>query len=131
MEERMKAWIGKSLMAVGLGHTLYGLVAFHQVIFQFTGELLFNTIGSSLDRRMTFWFFMTGFSLMIAGGLIDWIERRNLEMPWFLKWSFLAFTVVGCFMHPKSGLWALLIPAIGICLRTSEGTGKEASPSGR
>ncbi|MCX5807756.1 MAG: DUF6463 family protein [Proteobacteria bacterium] len=121
----MKAWIGKSLMAIGLIHQIYGLVAYHKVVFQFAGELLFNTVGRSLDRRVAFWFFMTGFSLMIVGGLIDWIERRKLEMPLFLKWSFLAFTVIGCFMHPKSGLWALLIPAIGIFLRARKEAGKK------
>ena len=80
---RMKAWTGKSLIVIGLGHSMYGFVVFHKVISQLVGELLFNTIGSQLERRMAFWFLMTGFSLMIVGGLIDWIERQNLKMPFF------------------------------------------------
>jgi hypothetical protein len=72
---------------------------------------------------------MTGFSLMIVGGLIDWIERKGLELPPFLKWSLLALTIIGCCMVPSSGFWLLLIPSIGMYVHTYKWTAKKATPA--
>ncbi len=87
------------------------------VISELTNEMLFNTINRQPERLAAFWFFFTGFTLIIIGGLINWAERRQLELPPFLKWSFLSLTLIGCFVMPASGFWLMLVPAVGLLLR--------------
>ena len=120
-DSTMRIWIGRSLIVIGLIHSIFGLVTFHKIVADLAREMLLNTISSQLDRHAAFWFLFTGFSLIIIGGLIDWIERRNLGMPSFLKWSFLFLTVLGCIIMPKSGFWLLLIPTVGLYLRRNGG----------
>jgi hypothetical protein len=119
----MRIWIGKSLIVIGLIHSFFGFVVFRGIIGDIFSEMLFNTINvntindSQLDRHTAFWFLFLGFALLILGGLIDWAECKNCELPSFLKWSFLAFTVFGCFIIPVSGFWLLLVPTIGLFIR--------------
>ncbi len=109
----MKIWIGKCVVVIGVIHTIFGFVVFHEIIAALAGEMFLNTIDKQIDRNAAFWFLYTGFAFVIMGGLIDWIERRHPGLPPFLKWSFLSITVLGCVIMPKSGFWLLLIPCIG------------------
>jgi hypothetical protein len=110
----MKAWIGKTIFAIVLIHTIVGFVMFRDVISHLAAERFINTVGIQPDRNAAFWFFIGGFSLLIFGGLIDWIERRELELPPFLSWAFLLVTIVGLVMVPASGFWLMLIPIVGM-----------------
>ncbi len=113
----MKIWIGKSLIIIGIIHSVFGCVVYNGVIGELTNEMLFNTINRQSERLAAFWFFFTGFTLIIIGGLINWAERKQLELPLFLKWSFLSLTLMGCFIMPASGLWLMFVPALGLVLR--------------
>ncbi len=115
----MKSWVGWSILVIGILHALVGVVAFHDFLITIFREGLFNTIGLKYqpEREAAFWFLFTGFTLLIIGGLVVWIERNKMRVPAFLSWSFLAITVTGAFMMPASGFWLLLIPTIGLFLR--------------
>ena len=115
----MRAWIGKSLVAIGTIHSIYGFVFFRKIIGQFAGERFFNALGSQFDKHAVFWFLMTGFTLMIVGGLADSIEKKGGELPSFLRWTILALTIIGCFMIPASGFWLLFAPVIGMYIRSA------------
>ena len=116
----MRIWIGKCLIIIGIIHSIFGFIVFHSIIADLAREMLFNSVDRQPDRNAAFWFLFTGFALIIIGGLIDWAERKYGELPSFLKWSFLAITIVGCFIMPKSGFWLLFIPTIGLLLRKNK-----------
>ena len=113
----MKIWIGKSLIIIGLIHTVFGCIVYKGVISKLANEMLFNTINRLPERLSAFWFLFSGFTLIIIGGLINWAERKQLELPLFLKWSFLSLTLIGCFIMPASGLWLMFVPTVGMFLQ--------------
>lgn len=113
----MKNWIGKSLLIIALIHTIFGLIVYHGVLSDLVNEFLVNSIGRQPERLAAFWFFITGFCLMIIGGLINWIESKDIQFPPFLKWAYISLTLFGCIMMPASGLWLMLIPAAGLFLK--------------
>ncbi len=115
----MKSWVGRSILVIGMLHTLVGVIVFHETLFSILREGLFNTIplNRQPERGAAFWFLFTGFSLLIIGGLVVWIERNRMDTPAFLSWSFLSITAVGVFMMPVSGFWLLLMPTIGLFQR--------------
>ncbi len=113
----MRAWIGKSVIAVGVIHLLFGLVFMHSVLAVLWSEGLFNTVNGEPPREMVFWFFVAGFLLLIVGGLVDRLETSGLGLPKFLSWSFLALVIVGIIVMPISGIWLLVPPLIGMFRR--------------
>jgi len=115
----MKAWIGKSIIVIGILHSIVGLVAFRDILLLLINERLFNTITltNTPQRGEAFWFLFTGVSLIIVGALVDWIERRDIGLPGFLVWSFILITGVGALIMPVSGFWLLLIPTFGFLRR--------------
>ena len=120
----MKVWIGKSIFAIGIIHSIFGFVVFHSTIGILLGEGLFNTVNQQPDRGAVFWFLFTGFALLIVGALVNWIERTQAALPSFLSWSFLAFTAAGAFIMPISGFWLLLVPTVGLFVRSTKLSGR-------
>ena len=117
----MRPWIGKSLLIIGIIHSVFGFITFRNIIAELVREMLFNSIKyNQIDRHAAFWFLFTGFAWLIIGGLIDWAERKHLDLPSFLKWGFLSITFFGCLIMPKSGFWLLFIPTIGLYLRRNK-----------
>ncbi|MGD9367226.1 MAG: DUF6463 family protein [Desulfobacteraceae bacterium] len=123
----MKVWIGKSVLVIGIVHSVYGFIVFRGILAELCRELLLNTVDGQPNREAAFWFLFSGFALLIIGGLIHWVEQRRLAMPLFLKWSFLAITLLGCFIMPKSGFWLLLVPTVGMYLNQDKETAIKAS----
>lgn len=115
----MKAWVGKSVVAIAVVHFLFGLVMFGDLIAPAVREGFFNTIGEAhpAERNMAYWFLMLGFVTLMLGVMIDRVERAGIGIPAFLPWGFLAFTVVGCVMSPASGFWLMWVPTVGLFLR--------------
>ncbi len=107
---------GKIIIAIAIIHNIFGFIIFYDIFTELVRESLFNTVMDQFDRNAAFWFVFSGFALMIIGGLINWIEGNQFELPPFLKWSFLAITIIGCFIMPISGFWLLSIPTIGLFL---------------
>lgn len=115
----MKQWVGKSIFIIGLIHTIFGFVFMHRTLLHIVQSGVFNTIHGQVEREAVFWFLFSGFSLIILGALINWIEKRGEILPDFLRWSFLAITITGIVIMPLSGFWLLLIPVTGFFMQSS------------
>jgi len=120
----MKVWIGKTLVGIGIVHSIGGFMFFRPTLGVFLSERLFKTItvGGDPVREAAFWFFFGGFTLMIIGGLVDRLERLGERLPAFLGGSFVALTVLGIIMMPASGFWLLILPTVGMVHRNIRNT---------
>lgn len=117
------AWIGKWLFAVGVIHSLLGLVFARSTLATLMNEGLFNTVNGQPDREAAFWFLCTGFLVLVAGVLVDLLERRGLAIPVFVTLGFLMLTVLGAVVMPLSGIWLFAPPVAGMILRSRRGVG--------
>lgn len=117
----MKPWKGRALLGIGVLHSIYGFVEFSVPLTTLVREGLFNTVNGQPVREAALWFLFSGFALMILGALVDWIERRPLPLPGFLRWSLSILTLLGCLIMPRSGFWLLIIPVAGF-FRKENGT---------
>ena len=117
----MKAWIGKTLIGIGVVHSIGGLLFFRPTLSILLNEGLFNTItvGGDLAREAAFWFLFGGFTLMIIGGLVNRLEYLGEHLPAFLGWSFAVLTILGVIIMPASGFWLLVLPTIAMIRRSS------------
>lgn len=115
----MKAWVGKSVVAIGVAQCLFGVVVLGDLLLPAVREGLFDTIGVSSppERNMAYWFLLLGVMTLMLGGLMDRMERAGVGTPGFLPWGFLGLAVVGCVMSPASGFWLLWVPTVGLFLR--------------
>ncbi len=113
----MKAWIGKSIIIIGIIHSVFGFVVFRSTISEIFGEGLLNTVNGQPIREAVFWFIFFGFLLIIFGLFIHWYEQKGLRLPSFLGWSFLIFTITIVAIMPISGGWLMLIPSIGAIIK--------------
>jgi hypothetical protein len=124
----MKAWIGKSLIAIGLIHTLFGIVVFRGTLLMLLSEGLVNTVNAQPVREQAFWFLYAGFGWIILGVLIDSLERARIFLPGFLGWAFLAMIVVGVVIMPISGLWLFGAPTAAMLYRSRRPGGTARVP---
>jgi hypothetical protein len=113
----MMPWIGKWLFAVGVIHSLFGLLFMRGTLAVLWSEGLLNTVNGQPAREIVFWFLCTGVLLLIVGVLIDHAERRHFDIPSFVVWSFAVLTVIGVVVMPISGIWLLIPPASGMVFR--------------
>jgi len=109
----MKRWVGRSIVAIGLLHTVFGLVGFRNILAMLLREGIFNTVNGQPDREMAFWFIFFGFLLIVFGALIDWCESKGIKLPLFLGWGLLTITIIGVMLMPVSGFWLVIVPSIG------------------
>ena len=112
----MRAWIGKSIILIGIVHSIFGFVVFRDEIAAVFWNGVFDTINDA-DRAVAFWFLFFGFTAIIAGSLADWCERRFGKLPGFFGVSLLLLASVFVILMPASGAWLLFIPAIATILR--------------
>ena len=115
----MKVWIGRSLLVIGVIHIGFGFVFYHEVLYKLANEFFVNSIGRDSVRLAAFWFFITGFCLMLIGSLLNHIEKKGLGMPPYFKYAYMALTAVGCIMLPESGLWLMLVPGAGMFFKNN------------
>lgn len=117
-----KPWIGRALIAVGVIHTLFGLISFQSILGQLVSEGLWNTVHGQPEREYAFWFLVTGLMLLLFGGLVHSNERDGRRLPPAIAWGLLLLTVAMVLIMPVSGGWLLLPPAIGAVLKRSSRT---------
>ncbi|UOQ71804.1 DUF6463 family protein [Hymenobacter cellulosilyticus] len=110
----MKRWIGRTLLGIGLLHTVFAIVVFSPIWAALVREGLLNTVNQQPLREAAYWFLFFGFVVLLLGALIDWCEAQGSRLPVFLGWGLLAMTIVGVVVMPVSGMWLALIPAIGL-----------------
>jgi hypothetical protein len=115
----VKRWIGRSIVAIGLLHTVFGLIAFRDILAVWLREGIMNTVNGQPDREMAFWFIFCGFFMLIFGALIDCCESKGVELPLVLGWGLLTISLIGVMFMPVSGFWLFIIPSIGAIRRKS------------
>ena len=110
----MKRWIGRTLVAIGAVHTVFGVVVFSPVWAALFHEGVWNTVNQQPLREAAYWFLFFGFVVLLLGALVDWCEAQQRRLPAFLGWGLLAMTLGGVVVMPVSGMWLALVPAIGL-----------------
>jgi len=110
----MKRWIGRSIIVIGLLHTVFGLVGFRNTLAVLFGEGIINTVNGQPDREMAFWFIFFGFSMIVFGALVDWCESKEIKLPPTIGWGLLTISIIGVLFMPVSGFWVVIIPSIGL-----------------
>ena len=110
----MKRWIGRSIIAIGLLHSVFGLVGFSTIWAVLINEGIFNTVDGQPAREAAFWFLFSGFFMLLLGALVDWYESKEIALPPFFGWGLLTIALIGVVVMPISGFWLILIPAIGV-----------------
>ncbi len=110
-------WIGRWLFAVGVIHLLFGIFFMHTTLAVLWSEGLLNTVNGQPPREAVFWFLCTGIMLLLAGVLVDRMERERLAIPRFATGLFAALTVTGVVVMPISGIWLLIPPVVGMLYR--------------
>ena len=113
----MRHWIGKSLIGIGIIHTIFAVVFIVPKMGDILTEGIFNTINGQPPREAFLWFMMSGFLLVILGWLTDYWKKTELDLPIFLGWSLLGITIFVLILSPVSGGWFLLIPSLAILTR--------------
>jgi hypothetical protein len=114
----MKAWIGKTVVGIGVVHTLFGVVFMRETLALLWSEGLINTVNGQPRREFVFWFLAFGLLAIILGFFLDWTERRGIVPPRFLGWSLFILTVAVVTIMPISGGWLVFVPAVGLIIRS-------------
>jgi hypothetical protein len=119
----MKAWIGKTFMVVGVGHTFCGIFElcpfYRSTLTPMLHNGLVNSVRLDTDpiRGVLFWFFFAGFMLLIIGNLVDRLERLHQPLPSGTVWGLAGLTTVCILIMPNSGFWLLIPGIIGMIYR--------------
>lgn len=111
----MKNWIGKFLVGIGILHTLFGIVLLVPLVGpELLADGLVNTINGQPKREAFLWFLMSGFLIILIGGMVNHLEQSGVAMPKFVGWSLLTIAIFAVFFSPLSGGWLIFIPAIAL-----------------
>ena len=118
--ERVRIWIGRSILLVALIHTVFGVFFFGGGFAAALRAGAFDVVSLAAAPSadgIAFWFFVSGVLAFMLGGLVHYLERLGIAFPVFLPWGLLALTVAGCFLMPVSAWWLLFAPVVGMFVR--------------
>lgn len=111
----MKNWIGKFLFGIGVLHTIVGVALLAPLVGpELLEDGLVNTINGQPKREAFLWFLISGFLILLMGGIVNYMEKNGINIPRFVGWSLLALTIFTVFLSPLSGGWLIFIPAIAL-----------------
>jgi hypothetical protein len=79
----MRAWIGRTLLLIGVIHSVFGIIFLGDALAPVLREGVFNTVTlvPPSDRGTAFWFFVTGAFALMLGGLVHHDERLAIAFP--------------------------------------------------
>jgi hypothetical protein len=108
---------GKAMMAIGVGHTAWGAVAYADALQEIVragvvdsvGDGIFRTADSRGARAAGFWFMMAGPLVGAWGYLVDAADRAGDDRA--LRTSgraLLGLGLLGAAVMPRSGFWGAL-----------------------
>lgn len=101
------AWI---LLALGIGHTFYGLVWFRVPFSEAFSEGFVNKFKSNESRRSAFWFTIFGPLLTMSGHIAIYAANvSDTGLFLIIGYYLLIISFVGILALPKSPLWIALI----------------------
>jgi Family of unknown function (DUF6463) len=103
-------WI---LVALGVGHTVVGLVSFKKPLAEAIRAGFVGQFVGYPDRRTAFWFMLFGPLLVMGGHMaIHAANATNRELLKIIGSYLLAISAVGCLAQPASPFWAGLVSAL-------------------
>ncbi|MGO4273606.1 DUF6463 family protein [Paenibacillus sp. TAF58] len=98
------------LLALGIGHIIYGLVWFRKPLSEAFSEGFVNKFKSNESRRSAFWFTIFGPLLTASGHIAIYaanVADRGLIL--IIGYYLLIISIVGILALPKSPFWVGLI----------------------
>ncbi len=114
-----RPWIGRWLLGVAVVHTLFGALAFPQVLRQLWQFGLVDSVGADPLRGAVVWFLLFAAPLALLAWVITPLERQpgTVALLRQLGAGLLALALLGIVLMPASGFWLALPPAIALLLR--------------
>lgn len=116
--QRSLAWTGWWIAALGIIHTVFGLLVYSAGWMAIRGGGFWNSVDGEIVREHAFWFTFFGPAAILLGALMVWVEQQiDLRLPKFLGWSFLGTAAAAGILMPVSGLWLLVPPGLALVWR--------------
>lgn len=124
----MKTSNGKSLILIGILHTLFSLTpdGFLSQWSEFLSSFFVNVSPHNIHpfiildykKEAAFWFISWGVLLIFFGVTLDIIENTLGKIPFRIRFFWLSFAVMSSVMLPISGFPILILPqAIWMVIR--------------
>ena len=114
----MASRTGFLLILTGVGHSLVGLVIFHQPLVAIARDGVLATIGphvveglgnNDMGREAAFWFLLYGPILCLQGQIANHaVARGDAAILRLLAWNLLATGAAGAAIMPVSGFWLVI-----------------------
>ncbi len=103
---------GYVLIALGLGHTIVGVVKYRPALVALFRDGYFNAATGHDDRLVAFWFLMFGAMLLLLGQITLYAAKTNdLYLLRLLGWYVACIGIVGATALPRSPFWVAIIIA--------------------
>ena len=112
-------WVGRSLIAVGVVHCLFGVVIFMDPLLAIVQDGVWNAVDGHPGRPLAFWFEVVGLMTILFGAAVDALEKDRNTFPASLGYGFGLLTVLAIAAMPVGGGWLLVPGAIGLWLKRS------------
>lgn len=101
--------VGYVLIALGIGHTLTGVLTFRPALTSLFRDGFVNAVLPHLERRLAFWFLMFSIMLFLLGQItIHAAATNDIFLLRVIGWYTLGIGVVGAMAMPKSPFWVAL-----------------------
>ncbi len=108
---------GYVLIALGLGHTIVGVVKYRLALVALFRDGYFDAATGHADRLLAFWFLLFSAMLFLLGQIMLYVAKTNdLYLLRLLCWYLAIIGVVGTAALPRSPFWIAIILA-GLMLR--------------
>ena len=108
----MISFVGYVLIALGIGHTVTGIILFRPALAALFRDGFANAVLPHLDRRLAFWFLMFSVMLFFLGQVTLYAAASNdTYLIKVVGWYVLGIGAVGATAMPKSPYWIALIVA--------------------
>lgn len=119
-------WVGRSIIAVGAIHCVFGLVILRAPLMDILNDGVWNAVDGFRGRPLAFWFEYAGFLTIVFGLTIDRMEREGVTVPRIVGYGFCILVALAIIAMPVSGGWLLIPGALGLLLKTQRGQGRAA-----
>lgn len=104
------------LRGLAVLHLAVGLLAYREPLLAWVQAGVLNGVEPHWDRVAAFWFMLSGWLLLMLGGLAAGFERQARPLPPTFLWNWLALGLLGTLAMPLSG-FPLVTLAAGLALR--------------
>ncbi len=123
---KRQVWIGPTVIAAGVLHTVVGLVLFAESLRGIAALGVGRGTDWSMDMLAGFWFLLFGWPLVMLGALVTWTHRRCGLVPVWFGWGLAVPATLTLIVLPISGLW-LFLPLGGAIVFATRTRAREAT----